>query len=116
MHFFQVLNRLSAPLDWVLSVFPAKQPNDGENIQVFVEDRAILAMSSLRADLAVLSPGYAMPPAPAICRRGGTPRAGSPHCGAEPVQWHDRTPVMAMRRVELDGKRPARIRSPAVAS
>ena len=55
-------------------------------------------MSSQRTDVAVSSPGYAT------------------RYGAGPVRQHGRTPSMPLSRVELDGKRPARIRSQVVAS
>src|ERR1700759_2967984 len=54
-------------------------------------------MSSLRTDRAVLSPPYAA------------------RYGAGVVRRHDSTPLVPLSQSEL-GKRPARIRSPAVAS
>jgi hypothetical protein len=61
-------------------------------------NRVIPAMSSQRTDVAVSSPGYAT------------------RYGAGPVRQHGRTPLVPLCRVELDGKRPARIRSQVVAS
>lgn len=114
MKLLRVFNKFSARLERVLRVLPARRPDYRENIQVFAKDTAILAMSSQRTDLATLSPGYAMPHAPAIGRLGRTPRADGPPTGR--VRRHDPTSFVPLRRVELDRKRPAPIRAPAVAT
>src|SRR5258707_11924952 len=120
MNLIQVLTRLSARFDWVLSVLPAIHPrnrgNGPGNNQVFAEDRAVPAMSSQRIADLVMSPAYSMPSAPSIGGMSGTPRSGDPRYGGGPVRRNERAPSSPLRRVALDGERPTPIQSAAVAS